>query len=326
MTVGLYFNRSFLVSERPDSSWTRAMRPDCSILVRSADALGDVSPEELSIWLHFDAKYRVEHIREQFSPGVAAADAEETERVSQSKREDLLKMHAYRDAIRRSAGAYVLYPGSGDGVSYSEHDEILPGLGAFSLRPAPGRAAGIGQLEAFLRQVIDHAADRATQHERSRYWSAVIHQTSALGVVSERTVPPLRAPPRDVPVLCGYVRNTDHRSWIEKTGLYNLRAGNRRGAVTTDATALQPTDLVLYGPETTPQLWRRSGAWFVQGRSELRALGYPEPGGETYLVCSVEPADPQPGWMASVEVAALVTDSGLRGAPSVVTWDQLLGC
>src|SRR5829696_8253469 len=40
-----------------------------------------------------------------------AVEEEEVERLARSKREDLLKMHAYRDAIRRSAGAYVLYPG-----------------------------------------------------------------------------------------------------------------------------------------------------------------------------------------------------------------------
>ena len=40
-------------------------------------------------------------------------DAEKAEqRAGNYKRADLLKMHAYRDAIRRSAGAYVLYPGS----------------------------------------------------------------------------------------------------------------------------------------------------------------------------------------------------------------------
>ena len=45
-------------------------------------------------------------------------------------------MHAYRDAVRRTAGAYVLYPGKpGDGQKFAGFHEVLPGLGAFAIRP-----------------------------------------------------------------------------------------------------------------------------------------------------------------------------------------------
>ena len=67
LTADLYFNREFLVSARPDSSWTRAMRPDCSLRLRP-DGLGsDIAPDDLAVWLHFDAKYRVEFAAEQFA-------------------------------------------------------------------------------------------------------------------------------------------------------------------------------------------------------------------------------------------------------------------
>ena len=115
----------------------------------------DVSADDLSIWLHFDAKYRVEYADQQFSEphaddGELAADAEMTERLARSKREDLLKMHAYRDAIRRSAGAYVLYPGEHHQQPFVEHHEVLPGLGAFVLRPRDGGTVGTDALEQFL--------------------------------------------------------------------------------------------------------------------------------------------------------------------------------
>src|SRR5204862_239446 len=89
-------------------------------------------------------------------------------------RADLLKMHAYRDAIRRSAGAYVLYPG-GDAEAnrepFKEYHELLPGLGAFILRPAEhGEPTGAPVLRGFISQVLDHVAMRLTQHERGRYW------------------------------------------------------------------------------------------------------------------------------------------------------------
>ena len=47
-------------------------------------------------------------------------------------------MHTYNDAIRRTIGSYVLYPGNinhadkGNKV-FSLYDEILPGVGAFSI-------------------------------------------------------------------------------------------------------------------------------------------------------------------------------------------------
>ena len=52
-----------------------------------------------------------------------ALDDEEQERLGVSRRDDLLKMHAYRDAIRRSAGAYVLFPGTSTPHRFREYVE-----------------------------------------------------------------------------------------------------------------------------------------------------------------------------------------------------------
>jgi hypothetical protein len=64
--------------------------------------------------------------------------------------------------------------------------------------------------------------------------------------------------------MCGYIRGTAQRRWIVERGLYNVRAGDRRGAVAADADVLQASDLVLDGPQMRPTLWARAGAWFVQ--------------------------------------------------------------
>src|SRR5690606_13774697 len=144
--VEFWFNKEFLPSR--SETWTRAMRPDFSLRITPVDfafRYGDT-------WIHFDAKYRVETIAQLFGrradeppkaelAGVVEAggapfedlvepdaalpddpeassaaderfgDAEETS-TGRPLRADLLKMHAYKDAIRRSSGAYVIYPGT----------------------------------------------------------------------------------------------------------------------------------------------------------------------------------------------------------------------
>ncbi len=44
-------------------------------------------------------------------------------------------MHTYKDAILRTQGAYVLYPGSRDGIFKVNDNEPIPSVGAFPLNP-----------------------------------------------------------------------------------------------------------------------------------------------------------------------------------------------
>ena len=262
-------------------------RAACARTSRSGSALSqvpDLSDEaDLDLWLHFDAKYRLEASRQQFTvdpegDAEAAGEAEDTERLTSTKREDLLKMHAYRDAIRRSAGAYVLYPGHDKSPPFRQFTELLPGLGAFVLRPeAGGRAQGLEELRTFLGAVLEHAAERASQHERDRYWRGWIYATPPRQNSTPSRLPDLAAPPEDTTVLCGYVRSEAHAEWIRRAGLYNVRAGDRRGAVGADAAELQAEWLLLYGEGGPPSLWTRAGPWFVQTREQLQKTGYPGP-------------------------------------------------
>jgi hypothetical protein len=326
LTVELYFNRDFRASSKPDSSWTRAMRPDCSVRVSPRIPTGEVPAVDLAIWLHFDAKYKLEFAKAQFGrsedDGDASARAEATERLGRSKREDLLKMHAYRDAIRRSAGAYVLFPGNEHQTPFTQREEVLPGLGAFPLRPTPGGATGAAELQIFIRRTLEHAADQATHHERSKYWASVIHHRPPTARTADRRLPSLSSPPSDAPVLCGYLRGRPHRTWVDSARLYNVRAGDRRGAVSTEAEVLGASDLVLYGTSLRPTLWSRVGPWFVQSRDDLNKLGYPHARGSVYLCCSLERRHDEPEWLGSVDIGAL--SPSLPGAPFVASWQDLL--
>ena len=158
------------------------------------------SDRDLDVWLHFDAKYKLDWSSSQFERAASeredqtALEDEEQERQGTSRRDDLLKMHAYRDAIRRSAGAYVLFPGTSEPRQFREYVELIPGLGAFPLRP--GSDAGAAALRRFIGDVLLHAADQATAEERSRFWaSRVFHGSS--GSEAGRTVDFLDRPPAD---------------------------------------------------------------------------------------------------------------------------------
>ena len=169
--IALWFNRPF--RRATGESWTRDMRPDLSLGIgHSADA-----PTLERVWLHFDAKYRVEHLLDLLGDreGEHAIDGSDGDHIqTRALRDDLLKMHAYRDAIRKSSGAYVVYPGDGhnpDDEIFLEYHELLPGLGAFALRPTEaGPVVGESAIRAFIEDSLRHFADVLSQERRARYW------------------------------------------------------------------------------------------------------------------------------------------------------------
>jgi hypothetical protein len=308
------------------------MRPDCSLRVQLVDS-GDVADD---VWLHFDAKYRLERL-ERFArqdetvsaQDEVASEEEEAESVGASKREDLLKMHAYRDAIRRSAAAYVLYPGEGPPTLFLEEGEILPGLGAFPLKPAAdGSALGTTALRVHVRDVLDHFASQITQHERSRYWRGVVFSGDVPPLAPVSASSFLERPPADVDVLLGFVRSREHWAWIRENAIYNLRAGDRRGAVHFGGRELGADLLLLYDASgstwRTLGVYRRRGAWRALSRADLEALGYPRPGGDYYFCAEVAEVE-TPEWLNSIPERFLASIHGrTRGAPTVVTWQEIM--
>jgi predicted component of viral defense system (DUF524 family) len=157
-----HFNKKFARNQdhQKGGSWTRGVQPDYTMTIWPAEfTKEEAETSEVLVHVHFDAKYRVETVRAMFGAEdddeiIQDAAESETAKPTAAKYADLLKMHAYRDAIRRSAGAYVLYPGNaGDGKQFAEFDgfhEVLPGLGAFAIRPrSDGTAEGMDELRHF---------------------------------------------------------------------------------------------------------------------------------------------------------------------------------
>lgn len=267
----LAFNRTFAAG---DGSWSRDMRPDCSLEILPEQGNGAAFEP---VWLHFDAKYRVDNLAQILDQGL------DEDAFGEAKRSDLLKMHSYRDAIRRSAGAYVLYPGS-EHRFFTEYHELLPGLGAFALRPSDsGEARGSLGLARFLEDVLQHVATQISQHERGRYWNRRVYERASPQSKEAPAATFLRQPPADTRVLLGYVRGSRHLEWIHKARLYNLRATGRRGRVGLKGSELSAELVVLYGRGLDGvEIWRVGGDTELHTQKEMAEMGYPQPGGTAY--------------------------------------------
>ncbi len=317
----LWFNRTFAA---PTNSWTEPMRPDCSLKISPT---GPASLDTTT-WLHFDAKYRVQTYRELFHDD-GLQDVIAGEDLAPVP-DDLFKMHAYRDAIRRTSGAFILYPGSDTHpLRRSEYHEILPGLGAFVLRPNPNGLAddeSAQSLRQFIEDVVDHVASLGTDQQRANYWTRRTYSERS-GQRMEAS-PVLAKPPADTKILLGFVRSPDHLRWISRTGFYNLRADGRRGSVGLDSPELASEFLCLYSTvDDEVTMFRLDGSFVLRSAAELTSAGYPEPRGELYCCLAVGDRLVAMGLVASGVRA--VARQGLAmsdwGSPRVVSWADLFG-
>src|SRR6266550_3562221 len=88
-------------------------------------------------------------------------------------------MHAYRDAIRRTEGAYVIYPGrhGQENDSWFAFNDVLPGLGAFALRPG-AEVVGLENLRTFLEDRAAEAGRNSERLDQSTYHTFRIQEPS----------------------------------------------------------------------------------------------------------------------------------------------------
>jgi len=240
------------------------------------DGLSEVEAErrEQLVHVHFDAKYRVEDIEGLF--GAADADDVDDEAEGNYKRQDLMKMHAYRDAIKRSQGAYVLYPGGTKApVKFKGFHEILPGLGAFAVTPDEnGAAQGLNFLEQFLDEVLSQLSNKTSAQERASF------HTYESYILREETVPygslklpetdiygeEFRAlPPAEEMVLAAWYENDAQLSLAQSdSGFSYVRLGRRSGALHVHPNLARVRSIVM----------RTHGAVVANGLLELREPGF----------------------------------------------------
>lgn len=299
LNINFNYNRSFGgKNDYPASgSWTTTMRPDYTLSIWPA-AINEIQAEkeELIVHIHFDAKYKVENFGDflQQQSDEQFLDEKIENRKGIYKNADLLKMHAYKDAIRRTGGAYVLYPGNEETIQRGFH-EIVPGLGAFPVRPSK-TDSGITKLKAFITDVIEHFVNRASQRERLAFRTYDIfkdkpdNENILLESLPEASGDNRALLPSEVTVLVGYYKK-EQFDWIVKSGLYNARAEDDRGSLRLGPDETGAKYLLLHGEKEL-----QSGKLFkivetgprVFSKSTLLKNKYPTvPSQEYYLVYKV---------------------------------------
>tara|TARA_R110000868_G_scaffold306734_2_gene568070 strand:+ start:7696 stop:9972 length:2277 start_codon:yes stop_codon:yes gene_type:complete len=254
LSVKFSFNRTFKRhGDYPSrGSWTQPMRPDYTLSIWPEDiSEKKAEEEELISHIHFDAKYKVKNLTELFGQQDVNLDKEHVDQNrGDFKRVDLLKMHAYRDAIRRTAGAYILYPGKDSEEPWLGFHEIVPGLGAFTMRPNRDND-GSTELKTFFKDVIEHFLNRTSQREKHSYQTYRTFKTKNENQVNELLPEPIGVNrdliPDETYVLVGFYKSEDHLEWIKHHGLYNARAGSRRGSLRLGRGETEAKFILLHG-------------------------------------------------------------------------------
>ena len=275
-------------------SWTKSMRPDYTLTFwpEGIDK-EEAERQEIIVHIHFDAKYKINYLKDIIGDDNLNLDDEKLEqREGTYKRADLLKMHAYKDAIRRTGGAYVLYPGTEQTDPMKGFHEIIPGLGAFTVRPSR-EDDGTAHLKEFISEIVIHLRNRISQRESMTYRKYDIHKETIkpidLTLMPDYINQERVVPPSDTFVIIGF-RNEKHKKLI-KNGLYNFRMGNDRGSLPITPKTADAEFILLHskGNLETSEIYRISKKFpRVFTKLEIEKEGYKNPDHNYYLVYKIE--------------------------------------
>ena len=345
--VRFYYNRTFAHTREDEEldksgSWTMNMRPDYTLSIWPGEiSIDQAEREDLIVHIHFDAKYRVNKIDlgvddsmndEQMSEALLNEKKEQEEGIY--KRADLLKMHAYKDAIRRTSGAYILYPGTVPRRLKGFH-EIIPGLGAFCLTPSNYDEELI-TLQVFLLKIVEHMLDRTSQRERMSYYINNVYNTPSKSVREEMPEPAgdnRDFLPDETWVVLGYVKNDKQLEWIRKNGLYNFRTGTQKGSIRLSQNLVSSRYLLLHAHGKSIQFVRLSDEGpRVFRRSDLLKMGYPPSEDEEkkkddiYIVYRLDPDNTESEWQQYHWKISEVTENkgNLSAVPEPVRLSDLM--
>ena len=342
LNITLYYNRTFSHTNDiySSGSWTMNMRPDYTLSIWPGSMTEDEAEhEDAIVHIHFDAKYRLNRIIIEdkelpFRPGEEELPEElqkefqkekEDREIDIYKRGDLLKMHAYKDAIRRTGGAYVLYPGTEKKIKKGFH-EIIPGLGAFCIAPGHEEEQ-IPALKRFLKDVVNHFMNRTSQREKVAIAEHEIYSSSPIPFYELFPEPYGTAVfPDAVKVIIGSYKNESHLKWIIEKGKYSICISNSlEESIDVSDSYLNAKYLLLYDSRdlsvnSIMKMIRQKP--IIMTDKAISKIGYPQPQKDhLYLVYevskdSVETELKERQW----DISSLITK---KGESIVVTYTNL---
>ncbi len=96
-------------------SFTRGNKSSYSVEFRPDFTLEIVNEQKKKYYYHFDAKFKIS-------------------KYGNSKNDDIVKMHSYRDGIVNTIGSFVLFPGDQENIYLADYNYPFSGVGAFPLK------------------------------------------------------------------------------------------------------------------------------------------------------------------------------------------------
>jgi len=286
-------------------SWTTTLRPDYTLSVWPTELThNEAELYELITHIHFDAKYKVNNFYELVNTpnNPESLDiVKKEEKKGNYKNADLLKMHAYKDAIRRTSGAYILYPGEGKNKPFRGFHEIIPGLGAFVLKPDK-EETGKEDLKDFIINVVDHFLDRASQRENTASKAYDIHKekkrdTDILNSPMPEYIDGKKLIPIETYVLIGFSKEHKRLKWYRENKKYIFRMDDIKGSLELDNEVVNAKYLLLResGSDTAREMFKIvSKGPQVYSKQQLEKLNYPlsENPKDYYLVIQIDEIAP----------------------------------
>jgi hypothetical protein len=147
------------------SSYSMRMDPDFLLnLYKGNNYLGSIV---------FDAKYKLNNIKEIFKDIAVDEEVEEDDTINGeisdkriAKRIDLMTMHGYKDSIRGVLGSYVILPSNENTIElWKETKNIIPSIGALPLYPSKNKKVRDNQrkvVASFIKKFITNRNRKST--------------------------------------------------------------------------------------------------------------------------------------------------------------------
>lgn len=190
-----------------------------------------------------------------------------------------------------------MYPGTGKDEPFRGFHELIPGLGAFVIKPNKSNKEK-DALKEFILKVVDNFIDRASQrdHTASKVYDIHIKTKSDSDVLNSplpEYIDGKKLIPDETFVLVGYSRSDERLEWYEENGIYNFRMDDDAGSLVLESPVVNAKYLLLRnkGEKTATDIYSIiSKGPKVYSKNQLEKMEYPIVGNlkDYYLVVEIE--------------------------------------